>query len=116
MNTPSPCDKCIHLYYDCMKKDNPSDSAECKLGFNLGSDCWCFQEYKEKKLMKKTMDTVIDWMDKKFSDGCTQAMISRDDWTVLKNGVETLDNKLDAMYGSDDAYNEIMDKEENNNE
>lgn len=37
MNTPSPCDKCEHLYYDCMQKDNPSDSAECKLGLSLGN-------------------------------------------------------------------------------
>jgi hypothetical protein len=44
MNTPSPCNTCVHLYYDALQKDNPDYTAECKLMLELGNlDC---KEYK----------------------------------------------------------------------
>jgi hypothetical protein len=40
MNTPEPCDKCFNLYWDVMQEDDPSYSAECKLGLLMGNmDC-----------------------------------------------------------------------------
>lgn len=40
MNTPFPCNLCVHLYYDCMVEDDPDYMAECKLGRDLG-DTMC---------------------------------------------------------------------------
>lgn len=37
-NTPEPCLRCKHLYADCMQKDNPDYSAECKLGLEMEKD------------------------------------------------------------------------------
>jgi len=40
MNTPEPCDTCIHLYADCTQDDNPAYAAECKLDLPMGvMDC-----------------------------------------------------------------------------
>lgn len=52
MNTPSPCDVCAHLYADTMNANNPSYTAECKLGLPMGRDCpkfhhWRFSVNKE---------------------------------------------------------------------
>jgi len=35
MNTPEPCDRCANLYYNCLYKDDPSYTAECRLGYEL---------------------------------------------------------------------------------
>lgn len=44
MNTPEPCVLCENLYVDCMYKDDPNYSAECKEGLSMGhKDC---PEYK----------------------------------------------------------------------
>jgi hypothetical protein len=40
MNTPDPCCTCEELYYDAMKKNDPSYCSECKLGLPMGlADC-----------------------------------------------------------------------------
>ena len=45
MNTPKPCDHCVHLYINCMLKDDPDASAECKLGLPLGRlNCLKFEQ------------------------------------------------------------------------
>jgi len=48
MNTPSPCNKCLHLYYDVMCEDDPSYMAECKLNLPIGNErCKKFKEWKD---------------------------------------------------------------------
>ena len=47
MNTPKPCDACIHLYYDALAKDDPLYTAECKLLLDLGNEAcpfYCHQK------------------------------------------------------------------------
>ncbi len=36
MNTPPPCDNCIHLYYDAMTKDQPDGHIECMKDHVIG--------------------------------------------------------------------------------
>jgi len=49
MNTPKPCDTCIHLYYSALFKDDPSYESECKKGHYIGKEnCLDYQLYKEK--------------------------------------------------------------------
>lgn len=33
MNTPYPCDRCIHCEFDLLDKDNPNSSAWCELDY-----------------------------------------------------------------------------------
>ena len=48
MNTPEPCDTCIHLYADCTQDDNPAYAAECKLDLPMGkADCPRHENYKK---------------------------------------------------------------------
>jgi hypothetical protein len=35
MNTPYPCDRCAHLYYDANRDDDPDYLAGCKKGYGL---------------------------------------------------------------------------------
>lgn len=54
MNIPHPCDKCKHLYVDCMSEDDPSGYIECKkeLAPKKGK-CKGFQHYKSKRKNEK---------------------------------------------------------------
>jgi len=45
MNTPKPCDSCLHLYYDALQKDNPSYKAECKKGMKMKPGCKEYKHY-----------------------------------------------------------------------
>ena len=46
MNTPEPCDKCKHLYWDCMREDDPSYEAECKKNLKMGNKkCKGYKKY-----------------------------------------------------------------------
>ena len=36
MNTPSPCDTCKHLLYDCITEDDPASSAWCAVDAPMG--------------------------------------------------------------------------------
>lgn len=36
MNTPKPCDTCIHLCWDVLREEDPTDSGECKKDLPLG--------------------------------------------------------------------------------
>lgn len=36
MNTPPPCDRCRHLYADCLSEDDPDYEAECFVGGVIG--------------------------------------------------------------------------------
>ena len=54
MNTPKPCDTCKYLYYDAFSKDDPSYSAECKKGHNLGKNCLDYKYYGKKKETDKS--------------------------------------------------------------
>ena len=47
MNTPKPCDTCVHLYYDAFSKDDPSYMAECKKGHDLEKNCLDYKYYKK---------------------------------------------------------------------
>ena len=54
MNTPEPCDKCKHLYYDALQKDNPVYLVECKIGRNLGDmECEFFVHWKVNQYPKE---------------------------------------------------------------
>jgi hypothetical protein len=47
MNTPEPCDKCKHLYYNALCKDDPFYEAECKFELEMGnSKCLKFLHYR----------------------------------------------------------------------
>lgn len=40
MNTPKPCDTCVHLYYNALYKDCDWYESECKLDKQMGNgDC-----------------------------------------------------------------------------
>jgi len=49
MNTPKPCDTCIHLYYDALSKNDPSYTAECKKGHDLEKKCSDYQYYNKER-------------------------------------------------------------------
>ena len=50
MNTPSPCDRCKHLYVDTFAQDDPSYSAECWKDLPLGNlNCPLFEDWKQAK-------------------------------------------------------------------
>ena len=45
-NTPAPCNRCKHLYYDAMSKDDPNGLVECHLGAPLGVlTCPRYEDY-----------------------------------------------------------------------
>lgn len=45
-NTPSPCDKCQHLYYNPMAKDDAIYEAECSLSLKPDKDyCEFFEDW-----------------------------------------------------------------------
>lgn len=55
MNSPSPCNKCRFLYYDCMYEDDPTYEAECHFEYEMGNpDCQKFKQWegRETKLHK----------------------------------------------------------------
>lgn len=38
MNTPYPCNECIHLCYDALQKDTPNHPGECDLNNQMGNE------------------------------------------------------------------------------
>lgn len=36
MNTPSPCDKCVHCKWDILREEDPLDSAWCEFELLMG--------------------------------------------------------------------------------
>lgn len=54
MNTPEPCCRCANLYWDCLREDDPSDMAECKLGLELGNpNCPKYKYWEERSEDKR---------------------------------------------------------------
>lgn len=48
MNTPEPCCRCVHLYYDPMTKNEVDGCVECKEGKEIGNlHCPSFGEWTE---------------------------------------------------------------------
>ena len=66
MNTPRPCDRCAHLYYDAMTDDSVDCYIECKLGCSLGDAtctmfCWdpaCSPQNNLSNLTTKELDNL----------------------------------------------------------
>jgi hypothetical protein len=48
MNTPPPCNTCIHLYYDCVYKDNPNYEVNCQLKLPMGQKCKKYKVWTKK--------------------------------------------------------------------
>jgi hypothetical protein len=58
MNTPSPCNKCDHLYWDPMYEEDPIYEAECKKGLPMGDkNCPGFEPEKLCVLFKDLPDS-----------------------------------------------------------
>jgi hypothetical protein len=38
MNTPAPCDTCNHCKWNCVTEDDPTESAYCDEGLQMGND------------------------------------------------------------------------------
>lgn len=38
MNTPKPCDECIHLCWNVLTENDPKEKAECSLDLTMGDE------------------------------------------------------------------------------
>ena len=68
MNTPDPCSNCKHLYADCMREDDPSYMAECKLiTFSdtgrkpkwASGDCPRFESFRPEDIMPHDANCIM---------------------------------------------------------
>lgn len=61
MNTPEPCNKCIHLYVNALNKDDPFYMTECKLDLEMGVEaCEKFSYWKSTTTKTPEMKDLLE--------------------------------------------------------
>jgi len=53
MNTPNPCDTCIHCRYDVMHEDDPLSVAWCEYDLTMGIECSAYEYWNIERMQER---------------------------------------------------------------